>query len=61
MALPSRVARRRRCVRAPCRMAQSRSVNKKKSVFSSTAVCSPEPWGAFERRVTPDLTGIEKR
>eukprot|EP00966_Prymnesium_polylepis_P050192 1161986-Prymnesium_polylepis.1 len=32
-------------------MAQGRSVNKKKSVFSSNAVCSPEPW-RFERRVT---------
>eukprot|EP00966_Prymnesium_polylepis_P221461 5122973-Prymnesium_polylepis.1 len=32
-----------------CRMAQGRSVNKKKTVFSSNAVCSPEPW-RFERR-----------
>ena len=37
--------------RPRCRMAQGRSVNKKKSVFSSNAVCSPEPW-RFERRVS---------
>eukprot|EP00966_Prymnesium_polylepis_P167125 3863230-Prymnesium_polylepis.1 len=31
-----------------CRMTQGRSVNKKKSVLSSNAVCTPEPW-RFER------------
>eukprot|EP00966_Prymnesium_polylepis_P150283 3471546-Prymnesium_polylepis.1 len=32
-----------------CGTALVRSVNKEKSVFSSNAVCSPEPW-RFERR-----------
>jgi hypothetical protein len=36
---------------SPCRMAQGRSVKKKKSVFSSNAVCRPERW-RFERRFT---------
>eukprot|EP00966_Prymnesium_polylepis_P043121 1001598-Prymnesium_polylepis.1 len=40
---------------SPCRMAQGRSVSKKKFVFSSNAVCSPEPW-SFERRVTHHAT-----
>jgi hypothetical protein len=34
-----------------CGTALVRSVNKEKSVFSSNAVCSPEPW-RFERRVS---------
>jgi hypothetical protein len=32
-------------------MAQGRSVNKKKSVFSSNAVCSPEPWRVYTIRL----------
>eukprot|EP00966_Prymnesium_polylepis_P237236 5486704-Prymnesium_polylepis.2 len=47
----SRVCVAHRRTITPGRMAQGRSVKKKRSVFTSNAVCRPEPWH-FERRVT---------